>query len=151
MIETVEPKPFPRAFLVLAAAMITGTILLAAAARLWDVGTSRVEYTRPAETRDLRFEDRSDGSVAVIDARDGRLVALLTPGTNGFVRIVMRGLARERAVKGLGAETPFQLTRWEDGRLTITDPVTGARTDLIGFGATNVQAFARLLNGSEAP
>jgi putative photosynthetic complex assembly protein len=88
----------------------------------------------------------------VLDAKDGGLVELMTPGTNGFVRIVMRRLARDRMNLGIGAQTPFELTRWEDGRLTISDPETGHRTELVGFGTTNVEAFAKLLlAGSNAP
>ena len=62
---------------------------------------------------------RADGSVAVYDAGSGALVELMTPGTNGFVRIVMRGLARDRTNLGIGAQSPFQLTRWEDGRRMV--------------------------------
>jgi putative photosynthetic complex assembly protein len=150
--ESVNLRPFPRAPLVGAAVMICGTFAFALAARLFDVGTTHIEYTKPLASRDLRFEDRADGSVAVLDAKDGGLVELMTPGTNGFVRIVMRGLARDRMNLGIGAQTPFELTRWEDGRLTISDPETGHRTELVGFGTTNVEAFAKLLlAGSNAP
>ena len=76
----------------------------------------------------------------------------MVPGTNGFVRIVMRGFARDRLNLGIGSEPPFELTRWQDGRLTITDPSTGHRTELVGFGTTNVDAFAKLLlAGSKTP
>ena len=74
----------------------------------------------------------------------------MQPGTNGFVRIVMRGLARERLAVGAGPEQAFDLTRWEDGRLTIADPVTGRQTELVGFGADNERAFAKLLARSDA-
>jgi putative photosynthetic complex assembly protein len=149
---TVKLRPFPRAPLVGAAVMICGTIAFALAARMFDFGTTHIEYTKPLESRELRFEDRADGSVAVLDAKDGSLIELMTPGTNGFVRIVMRGFARDRMNLGIGSQPPFELTRWEDGRLTMADPSTGHRTELVGFGTTNVGAFAKLLlAGSKAP
>ena len=84
-------------------------------------------------------------------AGNGELIALMEPGSNGFIRIVMRGLARERQSKGFGEELPFMLTRWSDGRLTISDPTTGRKIMLTGFGKDNVNAFAKLLlAGSEA-
>jgi putative photosynthetic complex assembly protein len=150
--DTVELRPFPRAPLFMAAAMICGTIAFALAARQFDVGTTHIEYTKPLESREIRFEDRADGSVAAVDAKDGQLIELMVPGTNGFVRIVMRGFARDRLNLGIGSEPPFELTRWQDGRLTITDPSTGHRTELVGFGTTNVDAFAKLLlAGSKTP
>ena len=95
-------------------------------------------------TRELRFEDRPDGSVAVIDARSGAVVDTVT-GEAGFFRGTLRGLARERRRMGLGAEQPFQLIGRTDGRLTLADPATGQRVDLESFGPTNVAVFARFL------
>lgn len=152
MTEHVELRPFPRAPLLGAAALILGAIAVSAGARVSDLGTSRLAYATPIESRDLRFEDRADGSVAVIDAKSGALIELMTPGTGGFVRIVMRGLARERRNAGMDETLPFTLTRWDDGRLTIADPTTGRRNELMGFGSTNVHAFASLLlAGSKSP
>jgi putative photosynthetic complex assembly protein len=70
-------------------------------------------------------------------------------GTNGFVRGVLRGLARERRLNDVGAQPPFQLTRWSDGRLSLDDPATGRRIDLVAFGPTNAGAFAQLLTAPD--
>jgi putative photosynthetic complex assembly protein len=104
----------------------------------------------PVESRELRFEDRDDGAVAVYEAADGATVDVLAPGTNGFVRGVMRGLARERKRQEIGQQPPFRLTRWADGRLTLDDTATGRRIELAAFGPTNTGAFARLLHAGEA-
>lgn len=100
-------------------------------------------------SRDLLFADRADGGVTVSDARDGALVGILAPGEDGFVRGAMRGLVRERRIGGLGAETPFRVTGWSDGRLTLEDPATGTRLDLAAYGQTNAEAFARFLSTKE--
>jgi len=95
--------------------------------------------------RDLRFDDREDGAVTVQDPVTGLVVAVFAPGTNGFVRATLRGLARERK-RGSGTpETPFRLSAWSDGRLVLEDPVTGRKVDLRAFGPTNAGAFATLL------
>lgn len=98
----------------------------------------------PAASRDLRFEDRADGAVTVRDAA-GTTVAILPPGGDGFIRGALRGLSRERRRMEADLDTPFRLTDWTDGRLTLEDRVTGRSVDLRAFGATNAAAFARLL------
>ena len=63
---------------------------------------------------------------------------VVAPGTNGFLRGVLRGLARERKLERSAIEPPFRLTRWADGRLSLEDPATGRRIDdLEAFGPTN--------------
>lgn len=143
-------RPIPRAILLAAGALAFGVIIVAALARTTDVGVSRVAYSAPAVRRDIRFADQADGSIAVSDARSNEVVAVLEPGTNGFVRIMMRSLAKQRLDAGVGAEPAFELTRWDDGRLSILDPVTGQHRDLSGFGKTNVDDFAKLLLAGRA-
>lgn len=104
----------------------------------------------PLVQRDLRFEDRDDGSIAVIDAASGRQVDVVLPGTSGFLRGALRGLARDRRRQDIGAEPPFRLVGRADGRLTLEDPATGRRIDLESFGPTNSDAFARYLPPRES-
>jgi putative photosynthetic complex assembly protein len=73
------------------------------------------------------------------------LVDTLQPGTNGFVRGVLRGLVRERRAERIGPAPPFRLTRWADGRLSLDDPSTGRHVDIEVFGPTNAGAFADIL------
>jgi putative photosynthetic complex assembly protein len=96
-------------------------------------------------TVDLYFEDRDDGSVAVIDAADGNVIALLEPGTNGFIRGALRSFTRARRAIDAGPEVPFSLQRTETGRLLLSDDVTGQSIDLRAFGSTNAEAFGRFL------
>jgi putative photosynthetic complex assembly protein len=142
---TTNPSPRMPMPLVLAIALVCGTLAVAAGARLSNVGTNRLDYSRPATTRDLLFEDVSDGSIAIRDANTREQIGEIVPGNDGFVRAVMRLLARERLLVGGNKATPFTLTRWENGRLTIGDPATGKKTELVGFGATNEKAFAKFL------
>ncbi len=98
------------------------------------------------KSRDLRFLD-VDGNVVVQDL-SGATVAVIRPESEqGFVRGVMRGLARERRLKEAPVETPFRLQLWSDNGLTLTDLATGRQIELGGFGETNRQAFAVMLPG----
>jgi len=138
-------QPFPRFVLVGAGLLIAVTIMTAVLVRYY-IGIDTFPPTTPAvAARDLRFEDRPDGSVNVIDAHDGKVVTVLAPGTNGFLRATLRGLARERRIEDAGKTTPFRLTGYADGRLTLEDPDTGRRIDLEAFGQTNLSVFVRLL------
>jgi len=134
----------PRAALLGAAGLVGAALLSATAARVLGVEPLQTPTAAPQLSRELRFEDRG-GAVVVLDAA-GATVDILPPGTNGFIRGLMRGLARERRASEIGPERAFRLTRWADGRLSIEDPATGRWIDLGAFGPTNAGAFARLLD-----
>ncbi len=103
-------------------------------------------------TADLLMQDNANGSVTVTQAGTGRLVTVLQPETNAFVRVLLTGLVRERRREGEGSHAiPFHLTRWSDGRLTVDDTATGRLIELEAFGHTNEGAFARLLELSPSP
>jgi len=134
----------PRAPL-LGAMVLVGLALLAVAfVRITGVGATHTPDAAALVVREFRFEDRPDGSIAVIDALDGVQVETVT-GANGFLRGTLRGLARERKRQGVGAEQAFRLTARADGRLTLEDPATGRRVDLESFGPTNAAVFAQML------
>ena len=134
----------PRAVVGGALGLALFSLLAAGAGRLSDVGTVHMPAARAVEALSLRFYDEPDGGVAVRDARDGALVYTVAPGTNGFIRGALRGLVRERKLSGVGDATPFTLTRWSDGRMSMADAATGRNIDLDAFGPTNAQAFAQM-------
>jgi len=127
-----------------AAAVLVLVALIGAAAVRWSGISIREPDAAALASRELRFEDRPDGSIAVFDARDHVLIETVR-GEAGFVRGALRGLARERRREGIGAQPPFTLVARADGRLTLIDPSTGRRVDLESFGPTNAAEFARLL------
>ncbi len=95
--------------------------------------------------RSLRFADRTDGGIDVVDAHSGALIETVV-GQAGFVRGTLRGLARERRRAGIGSTAPFELISHTDGRLTLVDPSTAHHVDLESFGPTNMGDFLRLFN-----
>jgi putative photosynthetic complex assembly protein len=142
------PFRFPRAPLIGMWGLAIFTLVAAGAVRL--TGTESSQPTsRPVVVQDLRFEDMADGGVAVFGARSEQPVDIVQPGSNGFLRATLRGLARERKRQGVGHQEPFRLTRWADGRVTLDDFSTGRHVDLGSFGPTNAQAFARLLTSKD--
>ncbi len=130
-----------------AAVRLTGTPLAASPAAM------RAEsHVAPVATRTLRFADRADGAVVIEDVDAGSIAQVIEPGQQtGFIRGVMRGLARDRRMHGVGEAPPFSLTLWRDGELSLTDTVTGRSIELTAFGATNRAAFAALLPQEKRP
>jgi putative photosynthetic complex assembly protein len=136
----------PKAGVFAAAALVLFALAAVTTVRVTGVGGARMTLPAAIESRDLQFEDGKDGAVLVYDARDRRLVDTLAPGSNGFIRVVLRGLARERKLGDIGAQPPFRLTRHVNGQITLTDTATNKRIDLDAFGSSNTEAFARLMN-----
>jgi putative photosynthetic complex assembly protein len=135
----------PRAVLRGAAVLIGFALVAAGVARRTDIGTLHMPAAEAVETLSLKFEDRPDGAVAVYEARDG-LIYVVQPGTYGFIRSTLRGLARERRRADLDAAAPFVLTRWSDGTVSLEDPGAHRRVDLDAFGPDNARAFAQLFD-----
>lgn len=149
----IDSQPFPKAPLIGAGLLVGVTILFAAGPRLGYLPPIQTATTERAahhvavvETRDLRFTDRADGALVIDDTTRGTVAAVLPHGTNnGFIRGVLRGMARDRLLRGVGKTPPFRLTLFGDGALTLFDPSTGRNVELGSFGPTNKQSFADLL------
>jgi putative photosynthetic complex assembly protein len=144
--EAVKEPVVPRGGVLAAAALILFALSAVTTVRLTGVGGVRMELPAAVESRDFQFEDGKNGAVLVYDASDHQLVDTLAPGSNGFIRVVLRGLARERRLGAIGAQPPFRLTRFVNGQITLTDTSTNKQIDLDAFGSDNTRAFARLMN-----
>lgn len=123
-------------------------ILFAALGRHAGIGTVQLPAAEAAASIDLLFHDQ-EGSIRVLSASDGALLLTVPPGEGGFMRGVMRGLARDRKMRGIGPEQPFRLERRVNGMLILHDTATGRDIALGSFGPTNLEAFSQLLHNKE--
>lgn len=135
----------PKGALIAVGVMIAFSIAAAGLTRLAGDYTVAPPPAVAEDSRTLIFQDRADRGIAVIDGATGARIADLAPGTHGFVRGLLRGLSRDRQVHRVGPEVPFTLTRWSDGRYSITDPATGSVLHLAAYGFGNVKEFAAFL------
>jgi len=105
--------------------------------------------------RALKFEDGEDGSVLVYEASDDggadRVIHRVQSGEGGFIRGVLRSLARARNASGISRDHPFLLELHTSGTLILEDPQTGQRIDLQAFGPSNIATFRTLLHSDEPP
>jgi putative photosynthetic complex assembly protein len=113
-----------------------------------DLSQVREPDAVPTKVLQLRFEDRADGSIAVINYKTGQEIDSVQ-GEAGFVRGTLRGLAQERKRRGLDSGPPFELIYRADGRLTLSDTATGRMLDLESFGPSNAGTFFKLFNASQ--
>jgi putative photosynthetic complex assembly protein len=139
-------KPVPKIPLYSAIALVFATLVLVAFVRLTGIGEVRTPQAAVTAERLLNFSDQADGSILVRDGANGLPIDTVAPGTNGFLRGTLRGLARERRRSGIGPEPALRLTGRADGRLLLEDPATGRLVDLGAFGRTNAAVFAQWLS-----
>lgn len=148
----------PRGALIIAGAMVLFAFAITAAMRIANVPASAspvalraANHMIPVASRNLRFTDRADGAVVIEDTDRHGIASVIEPGQQtGFIRGVMRGLARERRMRGFGDGPPFNLSLWRDGQLSLTDSATGRSIELTAFGSANRAAFMALLPASGA-
>ncbi len=139
---------YPTLPLAAASSMVIIAVVAVAIIRISGVGPAASfdpESEPVVAAIELRFEDREDGSVVVINAADGRVIDYLEPGTNGFLRSTLRSFVRARRAIDAGPEVPFSVQQTDAGRLLLSDAATGRSIDLWAFGPTNAEAFGRFL------
>jgi putative photosynthetic complex assembly protein len=145
-----ERRPFPRDILIIIFGVMILSMLMAFFGRMSGYSIS-TPSAPPVVSRELLFRDMPNGGVAIYDAQDTSApISIAAPGTNGFLRATMRGLARQRIREDAGRDIPFKLTEWADGRLTLEDPTTHRAVEMEAFGITNEEVFAALLPGRAA-
>ncbi len=136
----------PRALVVAMFALMIGTLGLATVSRLTDAPRAGVVAVSPVvQTLDIVLIGNRNGAYAVQDTA-GTVLAMSDADKAGFIGVMGRVVERKRATANLPVADPVQLHRHENGTLSIRDKSTGMDIALIGYGADNVAAFARLLN-----
>lgn len=140
---TVQTKANRPVFLICAG--IIAIVAMVGVARLSGFDPTQSAAVTVVESRDILFTDSANGGVSVIDDETGSKLSELAPGTNGFLRATLRGLAKNRMTRGFGQEIPFRVVRTSTGMTQLIDLATGRTITLDAFGQTNVQVFTRLL------
>ena len=135
----------PRAMIRAMFALVVAVLVLVTAAKITDRPLiATVPEGAVTFERSVLISGDLSGS-ATIRNLDGSLVADLDPEAGGFISGVWRVVLRERTKRRVALDGPVTLLRYDTGRISIHDPSTGWSADLMGFGADNARAFARLL------
>jgi len=141
-----DREKIPRWLLRSIAGLLVAVLMLTAWARITDQPLSAAppEGVPIVKERYVQIFGDISGKARVLDA-SGTLIADLAPEEGGFVAGVWRALALKRRQAGVDPSAPVRLIGYADGRIQLRDPETGWRAELVGFGADNREAFARLL------
>jgi putative photosynthetic complex assembly protein len=126
--------------------LMAATLSIVAYAQWFDVPNRGVLIEAPV-TQSLEIVmvgDRS-GTYEVMTT-DGQLIASSSDEKAGFIGVMGRVIDRERFVHDLTGNAPITVVRRENGNIAIIDDTTDLSVELIGYGADNVAAFAKLLD-----
>lgn len=148
---THHQQHIPRGILAGAGALVLFVLLATALGRWSGMGEAYAPRGEVLREVNLRVSDKDDGSLAILNADDGKTIHVVQAGEDGFIRATLRGLVRDRKRAGFGDDVPFKLSQWSDGALTVSDITTNRRINLEAFGATNSGAFARFLDKRSVP
>ncbi|WP_300584388.1 photosynthetic complex assembly protein PuhC [Marivita sp.] len=144
-IHATERELVPRLFVRAMFGMVMLCLVMVSAYRWLD---GPVQYTAPDSPvlieKTLFLEGAMSGAAKVF-AEDGTVIAEYAPEEGGFISGMWRVLQRERTKARVDLNGPVIVRARENNRLEIFDPSTGWGADLMGFGADNSAAFARLL------
>lgn len=97
------------------------------------------------QSMEITLDGTRNSGVAVLDAT-GAEIARSDLNKSGFIDVIWVSISRERKVNNVVGNPPLTLVRRENGHTAIIDPATNWSIELIGYGADNVAAFARLLD-----
>jgi len=114
------------------------------------VRSGKLEHQADADVivkKTLHFRDLPNGAVGVISADTGQIITQVE-GQAGFVRGILRAMARDRRIRQISNDDAFELVSHSDGRLTLIDLATNHRIDLESFGKDNAAEFAAFLNSA---
>ncbi|MCL3883063.1 photosynthetic complex assembly protein PuhC [Marivita sp. GX14005] len=141
-----EPELVPRVMVIAMFILMGLALAIAGFARLIDAPLAGAVVKAPvAAERSVRLIGGRDGAVEVRGA-DNALIAHSSEEKNGFIGVVWRVLARDRATHGVPDTAPIRVLRRQNGHIAIEDTATDWSIELIGYGADNVAAFARLVD-----
>lgn len=128
-------------------ALMLGTVALVSYAQITGRTNTGmlIEADIAAERSVMITGDRVSGVYVVTDA-DGTPIASSADDKAGFIGVVGLVLNRDRLTNGIDGNPPVRILRRVNGNIAIVDDETGKVIELIGYGADNVAAFARLVD-----
>lgn len=128
------------------AGLIVAVVLLVAIAQLTDRPNSGVLIEAPivAERQIVLTGDRAGAYVAT-DIY-GTQIALSSEDKAGFIGVIGLVFARARDARDVAPGTPIRVVRRTNGNIAVIDDATGMVVELIGYGADNIAAFARMVD-----
>ena len=141
-------RPIPKPILIGAAIVALGTLSAIGFGRITGVGLADTPHVASIAQRNVKLDERLDGSVAIVDAGNDAVLTESGIGEGSFAVEVLRNMQRNRARKGADGSAPFYVALKANGRLVVEDPETPQQVELRAFGERQTKAFAEMLPAS---
>jgi putative photosynthetic complex assembly protein len=109
------------------------------------LGAERVVNGAVIATYPVTMMLEADDSVALKSVETGAVIAGFDRGRGGFLRNTIRAFGLKRNQMKIHPATPFVVTRWESGRITLNDPATNHQVPVDAFGPMVTKMFAPLV------
>lgn len=136
----------PRALVIAMFSLMAASLALVAFDQFTNQPLRGVVPASPiAKERSITLQGTRSTGVAVLNDA-GQQIAFSSENKAGFIDVIWVSIMRERKIQGVTGNPPLTLVRRENGHTAIIDPATNWSIDLIGYGADNVAAFARLID-----
>ena len=120
-------------------------LVLASLGRFTGIGAERVVNGAIVATYSVTMMVEGDDAVALRSVETGDIIVDFDKGRGGFLRSAIRAFGLKRNQMKIAPATPFEVTRWESGRVTLNDPATGHQVPVDSFGPTVTKMFAPLV------
>ena len=120
-------------------------LVLASLGRFTGIGTEKVVNGSVVSTYLVTMMVEADDAVVLRSVETGQIVIGFDKGRGGFLRSAIRAFGLKRNQMKIAPATPFMVTRWESGRVTLNDPATGHQVPVDSFGPTVTKMFAPLV------
>jgi putative photosynthetic complex assembly protein len=98
------------------------------------------------QARTFRFIVLEDGRAALLEQEGPRLIHMLQPEENSFLRLTIKSLKNVRKQHGQSLDEPYRLSLRKDGNLMLEDPSMHSELAIRAFGSTAVSSTMTLLS-----
>ncbi|MEM9966939.1 MAG: photosynthetic complex assembly protein PuhC [Pseudomonadota bacterium] len=143
-----DKEMVPRILIVAMFSLMAASLAIVAFARLTDQPLRGVpEASDVVREMAITLDGSRSGGVRVLDAM-GTQIAHSNDQRAGFIGVIWTAVSRARKLEQVSGNPPLRLVQRENGRTAIIDPATDFSVELIGYGADNVAAFARLFDST---
>jgi putative photosynthetic complex assembly protein len=109
------------------------------------IGDLRANAGLPEFSQEIQFLPLEGDRIAVQNVADGSLITTVEAGTDGLLRGALRGLGMSRNHSDFDLAAPYQLQRFAEDGVYLSDALTGRSIRLDSFGPLETGATADLL------
>jgi putative photosynthetic complex assembly protein len=120
-------------------------LVLASLGKFTGIGAAKVVNGAVVASYPVTMMVEADNAVALRSVETGKIIVSFDKGRGGFLRSSIRAFGLKRNQMKIAPATPFVVTRWESGRITLNDPSTSHQVPVDSFGPTVTKMFAPLV------